>query len=85
MKTKTLPVAENAWIEVLKSYSIVEENIDMYLKSDTMKKIRCMFKQNKIIDDCMRKLEKFENKIHKNKKHTITIKNELNQLDLDDE
>ena len=38
-------------IDIPKSYSIVEENIDMYLKSDTMKKIRCMFKQNKIIDN----------------------------------
>jgi hypothetical protein len=37
-------------IEIQHSYNIINSNLDYYLKSDTMKKIRSMFKQNKITD-----------------------------------
>ena len=42
-------------------------------------------KQSKLIHDSLYKLAQFEHKKIKNKKHTVTIKNELSQLDFDDE
>ena len=50
-----------------------------------MKKKLIIIKQHKIIYDYGNKFVKIESKIHKNKKHVFTIKDELKQLDYNDE
>jgi len=37
-------------IDIMHSYSIIKNNLDRYLNSDSMKKIRFMFKENKIVN-----------------------------------
>ena len=37
-------------INFMESFSVIESDLNLYLNSDTMKKIRVMFKKNKIVD-----------------------------------